>query len=128
SAVASEKEKKKSPLLSRGFSHSVHSAFWPDGQLAFSEKEKPRFRGAFRTPVHPAFWPDGQLAGWPVGLLKLHIHSAHARARAMSMLGFFLRSLGDHHLGRQEQAGHGSCVLQREARDLRRIQNAELEH
>src|SRR5690606_35656038 len=61
---------------------------------------------------------------------RLHIHAAHAAhaGRAMSMIAFLLRSLGDHHLGRQEQASDGRRVLQREARDLRRVQNTEFEH
>src|SRR6266850_477398 len=62
----------------------------------------------------------------------LHIHPAHsahsaARHAAMGML-FVLRSLGNHHLGREQQARDGCGILQRKPRDLRRIENALFEH
>src|ERR1700674_1576250 len=60
----------------------------------------------------------------------LHIHPTHAAASrhaAMGML-FVLRSLGNHHLGRQQQARDGCGVLQRKPRDLRWIKNALFEH
>ena len=39
-----------------------------------------------------------------------------------------LRSLGNHHLGRQQQTGNGRGVLQCKTRDLGRIQNSGLQH
>ena len=39
-----------------------------------------------------------------------------------------LRSLGNHHLGRQQQARDGCGVLQRKPRDLRWIEDARFEH
>jgi hypothetical protein len=44
----------------------------------------------------------------------LHIHPAHSAARhaAMGVL-FVLRSLGNHHLGREQQARDGCGILQR---------------
>ena len=56
----------------------------------------------------------------------LHVHSTHATRRhaaAVAML-FILRSFGDHDFSGQQQPGHRGRVLQREARDLGRIQNA----
>src|SRR5882724_11891256 len=60
---------------------------------------------------------------------ELHVHSAHAARRhaAMAVL-LILRSLGDHHLCRQQQTGNGRRVLQREARDFGRVQDALIEH
>src|SRR5438105_13723763 len=45
----------------------------------------------------------------------------------MGML-FVLRSLGNHHLGREQQARDGRGILQRKPRDLRWIENALFEH
>src|SRR5213076_423336 len=45
----------------------------------------------------------------------------------MGML-FVLRSLGNHHLGREQQARDGCGILQRKPRDLRWIENALFEH
>ena len=39
-----------------------------------------------------------------------------------------LRSLGNHHLGREQQARDGCGILQRKPRDLRWIENALFEH
>src|SRR5438309_7094212 len=41
---------------------------------------------------------------------------------------FVLRSLGNHHLGREQQARDGCGILQRKPRDLRWIENALFEH
>src|SRR5262245_27367138 len=47
--------------------------------------------------------------------------------RAGSFL-LLLRSLGDHRLGRQQATRDGCRVLQRKTRDLRRVDDAELDH
>ena len=54
----------------------------------------------------------------------LHIHPAHSAAAhsAMGML-FVLRSLGNLHLGREQQARDGCGILQCKPRDLRWIEN-----
>ena len=56
------------------------------------------------------------------------IHPAHSAATCrVSMLAFF-RSLGNHHLGGEQQARHGCGVLQRKSGNLGWIQNALFEH
>src|SRR6201992_3587728 len=59
----------------------------------------------------------------------LHVHSAHAARRhaAMAVL-LILRSFSNHDLCREQQTGNGCSVLQRETRDLGRIQDARFEH
>src|SRR5256885_3879514 len=63
------------------------------------------------------------------GSVLLHIHPAHSAGAhaAMGML-FALRSLGNHHLGREQQARDGCGILQRKPRDLRWIENTLFEH
>ena len=46
----------------------------------------------------------------------------------MHVVVIVLRSLGDHDLGGQQQAGDRRGVLQRKTRDLRRVEDAEVEH
>src|SRR5256884_7630780 len=60
----------------------------------------------------------------------LHFHPAHsaAGAHAARAMLFVLRSLGNHHLGREQQARDGCGILQRKPRDLRWIENALFEH
>src|SRR5688572_31517404 len=43
------------------------------------------------------------------------------------MVVLLLRSLGDHHLGGEQEPGNGRRILEREARDLRRVQDAHLD-
>src|SRR5688500_4862737 len=104
----------------------------------FAAKEKPRSRGAsLRLPfpagvheksLHRHHQASGRYAiSW--GGLHIHAaHSAHATRGAMRVVSFILRSLGDHHFSRQQQPRDRSCVLQRQARDLGRVEDAELEH
>ena len=44
------------------------------------------------------------------------------------MVVLLLRSLGHHHLGGEQEAGDGCGVLERQARDLGRVQDAHLDH
>ena len=53
----------------------------------------------------------------------------HATARRhVRMLGLILRRVRDHHFRGEQQTGHRSSVLQRQARDLGRVQDALFEH
>src|SRR5262252_1559567 len=56
--------------------------------------------------------------------LWLVVHVWRARRRGRSLL---LGQLGDQRLGRQDHAGHTGGILQRAARDLRRIDDALLD-
>ena len=63
------------------------------------------------------------------------VHPAHAAAWTATMsacacsglLGLFL-DVGDQSFGGEHQAGNGRGVLEREARDLGRVDNARLDH
>jgi hypothetical protein len=74
--------------------------------------------------------PSGSFAA------RLHAHAAHAAhtthvaaAHAAHAAGrFILRRLGDHALGRQHQGCDGSCVLQRGAGHLGRVQDTHFDH
>ncbi len=60
-----------------------------------------------------------------------HVHSAHAThsaARCAMRMVVFLRRLRDHDLCREQQTRNRGGVLQSQARDLGRIQDAHLEH
>src|SRR5947209_12171261 len=52
---------------------------------------------------------------------------AHAPRRHRRHRRFLLRLLGDHGLGRDQEAGDGGGVLKRGAHDLGRVDDAELE-
>src|ERR1700690_2510777 len=55
------------------------------------------------------------------------IHAAHAAARrhaASATAGVLLRQFGDHGFGRDQQRGHGGCVLDRGANHLGRVDDA----
>src|SRR5690349_6799281 len=61
--------------------------------------------------------------------LEVHTaaHATHAATRTAMSVGFFLlRRFADHRFGRDHQASDRRSVLQRGARDLGRIENAEL--
>src|ERR1700722_971893 len=64
----------------------------------------------------------------------LHVHSthsthaAHAAARGAMCMLFVLRRLGDHDFRREQQTRNRGGILQSETRDLRRIQDAHIEH
>src|SRR5687767_2325893 len=60
------------------------------------------------------------------GLLVVHAAAGSVTMTARRSF-LLLRNLGDHALGRQQEAGNRSRVLQRGARDLRRINNARLD-
>src|SRR6266852_5070058 len=62
----------------------------------------------------------------PLHIHPLHTaHTAHAVAAGAGTL-FFFHQLGHHRFGREQQAGDRSCVLQRRARDLGRVDYAHL--
>src|SRR5579863_4475125 len=55
------------------------------------------------------------------------IHAAHAAARrhaASATAGVLLRQFGDHGFGRDQERGHGGCVLDRGANHLGRVDDA----
>src|SRR5580658_11263881 len=58
----------------------------------------------------------------------LHVHSAHATRRATMAVLLFLRSLGHHDLGGEQQPRHRRRVLQCQARHLGRVEDTFLEH
>ncbi len=58
----------------------------------------------------------------------LVVHAAHTAAHAARSRSFLLLGeLGDHALGGEEQTGDRGGVLQRGARDLRRVDDAGLD-
>ena len=75
--------------------------------LAAAQTRKPRRSGAFCTPVLSDFRPAASRQLADSRGLHTHVtHAAHSTGRAMSVFAFFLRRFGNHHLGRQQQAGN----------------------
>src|SRR6056297_167926 len=55
-------------------------------------------------------------------------HAAHVGHAATGSSAFFLRLVGNHRLGGDQQAGNGRCIFQSGANNLGRVDHAKLEH
>src|SRR5579863_228305 len=62
------------------------------------------------------------------GAADLEVHAAHAAAAAHRGRRLVLRQFGDHRLGGDQETRDGSRVLQGRAHDLRRIDDAGVDH
>src|SRR6267378_545629 len=110
----------------------MSSSPWRRAARAIPETKKPRRSGALGNGGNEV-WEDLLLEECPKPRRELHIHSFHSAHSAHSAVGMapgillLLDQLGNHRLGREEQPGNRSRVLQRGAAHLGRIEHAHLD-
>src|SRR5690606_14609474 len=105
-----------------------------------SLRKRAPLRPPFGSPVaaecvlHPTWEASGPAASAQCRAVSrpvapwLEVHAAHAAAGHGRRCGFLLRQLGDHRLGRDQQAGDGGRILESGAHHLHRIDDAHLDH
>src|SRR4051795_723419 len=105
------------------------SDVWPWSQRWTERHDEANASSRFLAPVHQR--KRARLAPRPSSTVMggdLEVHAAHAAARghAAAGLSVLLRQLGHHGFGRDQESRNRSCVLDRRAHDLGRVDDALL--